>query len=148
MLNIVQRIGVKDASPEAVYDAVATIEGLAAWWTEDTTGNAGEVGGVIAFRFPPGGFDMEVIELEPARRIVWKVIDGPPEWLDTIITWDLSEEDGYTIVMFGHDGWREQDAFMAHCTTKWATYLMSLKRLIETGTGEPSPRDVMISNWH
>ncbi|MFA7266577.1 MAG: SRPBCC domain-containing protein [Candidatus Nanopelagicales bacterium] len=148
MLNIVQRIGVKDASPESVYNAVATVEGLAAWWTEDTTGSASEVGGVIAFRFPPGGFDMEVIELEPAKRIVWKVIDGPPEWIDTVITWELSEEDGYTIVMFRHDGWREQDAFMAHCTTKWATYLMSLKRLVETGTGEPSPNDVMISNWH
>ena len=29
-----------------------------------------------------------------------------------------------------------------------ATYLMSLKRLLETGAGEPSPDDVRVSNWH
>ena len=37
---------------------------------------------------------------------------------------------------------------MSHCSTKWATFLMSLKALVETGTGAPHPRDVRISNWH
>jgi len=37
---------------------------------------------------------------------------------------------------------------MYHCSTKWATFLMSLKQLVETGDGAPSPRDVTISNWH
>ena len=37
---------------------------------------------------------------------------------------------------------------MYHCSTKWATFLMSLKMLVETGKGEPAPRDVKISNWH
>jgi len=37
---------------------------------------------------------------------------------------------------------------MYHCSTKWATFLMSLKQLVETGTGAPHPDDVRISNWH
>jgi hypothetical protein len=37
---------------------------------------------------------------------------------------------------------------MHHCSTKWAVFLMSLKRLHEVGAGEPSPDDVTISNWH
>jgi hypothetical protein len=37
---------------------------------------------------------------------------------------------------------------MYHCSTKWATFLMSLKALIETGKGDPAPDDVQISNWH
>jgi hypothetical protein len=37
---------------------------------------------------------------------------------------------------------------MYHCSTKWATFLMSLKSLGETGRGQPSPNDVQISNWH
>ena len=37
---------------------------------------------------------------------------------------------------------------MHHCSTKWATFLMSLKPLVETGAGAPAPRDVQISNWH
>jgi hypothetical protein len=34
--------------------------------------------------------------------------------------------------------------FMHHCSTKWGTYLMSLKSLLEPGAGSPSPRDVHI----
>lgn len=37
---------------------------------------------------------------------------------------------------------------MSHCSTKWATFLMSLKALDETGSGAPDPRDVKISDWH
>jgi hypothetical protein len=37
---------------------------------------------------------------------------------------------------------------MYHCSTKWAVFLLSLKQLVETGTGSPEPNDVKISNWH
>ena len=37
---------------------------------------------------------------------------------------------------------------MAHCSTKWATFLLSLRDLVETGQGQPSPDDLKISNWH
>ena len=50
--------------------------------------------------------------------------------------------------MFRHEGWREPVEFMSHCSTKWATYLVSLKQLLETGTGAPDPRDLLISDWH
>ena len=53
-----------------------------------------------------------------------------------------------TIVLFSHVGWKEPVEFMHHCSTKWATFLMSLKKLLETGKGEPAPHDVKISNWH
>ena len=59
MVDILHRVGVKDATPGDVYDALTTVEGLAGWWTDDTKGD-GDVGGVLEFRFPVGGFDMEV----------------------------------------------------------------------------------------
>jgi hypothetical protein len=37
---------------------------------------------------------------------------------------------------------------MHHCSTKWGSFLMSLKSLGETGKGAPAPRDVQISDWH
>ncbi len=37
---------------------------------------------------------------------------------------------------------------MHHCSTKWAVFLMSLKSLLETGTGAPDPHDVKIDNWN
>ena len=146
-MNIVHRIGVHKATPAEVYDTLTTVEGLAGWWTEDTTGDP-QPGGVLAFRFPPGGFDMKVTEVEPGRLVRWEVVDGPDEWMGTTIRWELSKDGDYTIVLFAHEGWREPVEFMYHCSTKWASYLLSLKQLVETGTGAPAPRDLMISNWH
>jgi uncharacterized protein YndB with AHSA1/START domain len=144
MVDILHRVGVKTDSPEKVYDALTTIDGLAGWWTDDTTGSA-DVGGVIEFRFPPGGFDMEVVEKTPAERVAWKVVEGPEEWVGTTIDWELRQDGDYTIVMFKHQGWQEPVEFMHHCSTKWATYLMSLKSLVETGAGAPAPHDVHVA---
>ncbi|MFD7734016.1 SRPBCC domain-containing protein [Kitasatospora phosalacinea] len=146
MVDILHRIGVT-ASPEDVYAALTTVEGLAGWWTEDTAGDPAP-GGVVRFRFPPGGFDMKVLEARPAEHVRWEVVEGPEEWIGTQVVFELAQEDDWTIVLFRHEGWREPVEFMHHCSTKWAVYLMSLKKLAETGAGEPSPRDVRIGNWH
>jgi uncharacterized protein YndB with AHSA1/START domain len=146
MVDILHRIGVT-APRDAVFRALTTTAGLAGWWTEDTTGD-GDTGGVLTFRFVPGGFDMKVVEAKSPERVRWEVIDGPDEWVGTEISWDLSTAGDFTIVMFAHRGWREPVEFLHHCSTKWATFLMSLKALVETGAGAPSPRDVPISDWH
>lgn len=146
MYEILHRVGVI-APAEDVFKALTTVEGLAGWWTEDTT--VDELApGVIKFRFPPGGFDMLVVETRPAEYLRWEVVDGPEEWIGTHVEFRLRQEGEYTIVLFRHEGWRERVEFMNHCSTKWATFLMSMKRLVETGTGEPSPNDVQISDWH
>jgi uncharacterized protein YndB with AHSA1/START domain len=148
MVDILHRIGVHNAIPAEVYKALTTVEDLAAWWTEDTAGSA-DRGGILEFRFPPvGGFDMEVTELRPGEHVRWRVADGPQEWLGTTIDWNLRRDGEYTIVLFEHRDWAEPGEFMYHCSTKWGSYLMSLKSLVETGSGAPAPRDVQISDWH
>ena len=147
-MDILHRIGIEGASLDDVYDALATIDGLARWWTEDTRGDS-EVGGVIEFRFDAGTIVMRVLELEPARRVRWQGAEGgPDEWLGTTITFDLEQDGDFVIVMFRHADWREPVPFMHHCTTKWGVFLQSLKLLLETGTGAPAPHDVQVSNWH
>jgi uncharacterized protein YndB with AHSA1/START domain len=147
MNDILHRVGAK-GSVAQVYQALTTVEGLAGWWTTDTVGKGNDIGGVLEFRFPPGGFDMLVVELEPDQRVLWEVVGGPDEWIGTHVRWELSQVDEWAIVNFSHEGWKEPVEFMHHCSTKWATFLMSLKALVETGKGEPSPDDVSISNWH
>ena len=147
MVDILHRVGMKSASLDDVYAALTTLEGLSGWWATDTKGRA-EVGGTLEFRFEPGGFDMKVLEVNPSRSVLWEVTAGPAEWIGTKVRWDLKQEGDYAIVLFAHTGWREPVEFMYHCSTKWATFLVSLKRLVETGTGAPEPHDIKISNWH
>jgi uncharacterized protein YndB with AHSA1/START domain len=151
MVDIVHRVGMKSSVGE-VYKALATREGAAAWWTIDTKGES-KVGGRLEFSFSAdgrhlGGFDMKVLELIPGERVLWEVLDGPGEWIGTRISFDLKQEGDYSIILFKHQGWKESVEFMYHCSTKWAIYLMSLKSLVETGKGAPSPDDVQISDWH
>jgi uncharacterized protein YndB with AHSA1/START domain len=149
MVDILHRVGIK-AAQDDVYAALATTEGLAGWWTTRTSGDDG-LSGVIRFRFRDGdaedGFDMKVTDLQPGHRVAWEVLDGPQEWVGTTVSWDLKPEDDYTIVLFKHEGWREPVEFMHHCSTKWGSFLMSLKSLVETGRGAPDPHDVKIDNW-
>lgn len=144
MADILHRVGIQ-ASPDAVYRALATREGLAAWWTNDTRGD-GSVGSVLEFRFGAGGIDMRVLEVDPARRVLWQVVGGPDEWIATRVSFDLNQEGDHTIVLFKHQGWKEPVEFMHHCSTKWAIFLMSLKSLVETGQGLPAPHDIKIDN--
>ena len=152
MTDIVHRIGIKAPAAD-VYAALSTIKGLAGWWTQETTGDA-KVGGVLSFVFHIesgellGGFDMDVIEMSPSDKVRWRVKDGPAEWIGTHIEFSLARRDDWTVVMFSHRGWREEVEFTAHCSTKWATFLLSLRDLIETGKGRPAPSDLRIGNWH
>ena len=152
MADILHRVGIKGPLSE-VYKALATREGLAAWWTGNTQGES-KPGGMLKFRFRTregneiGGFDMKVLELQPGRRVLWQVVEGPAEWIGTKISFDLRQEGDYSIVLFKHQGWKEAAEFMHHCSTKWAIFLMSLKSLVETGKGQPSPDDVTIGDWH
>ena len=149
MAEILHRVGIK-SSLDSVYKALTTREGLAAWWTNNTQGQS-QVGGTLQFRFGAGGveiggFDMKVLELDPAKRVLWQVVDGPADWIGTKVSFDLKQAGDHAIVLFKHQDWQEPVEFMHHCSTKWAIFLMSLKSLVETGKGSPAPNDIKIDN--
>jgi uncharacterized protein YndB with AHSA1/START domain len=152
MPDIIHRIGIKSAAAQ-VYQAVSTIEGLANWWTEEVEGDE-QVGGKIEFTFRSetgeikGKMVMEVEELNPPKNVQWRCITGPPEWVGTEISFQLSQQDDQTIIIFGHRNWQEAVEFMAHCSMKWAVFLLSLREYVETGKGKPSPHDLKIDNWN
>ncbi len=152
MVDILHRVGIK-SSADQVYKALATRDGLTGWWTTNTQGET-KVGGKIRFRFSradgseAGGFDMKVLDLEREKRVHWEVVDGPAEWLGTDISFDLKQKGEYCIVLFKHHGWKEPVEFMHACSTKWGVFLVSLKSLVETGKGHPSPDDVKIDDWN
>jgi uncharacterized protein YndB with AHSA1/START domain len=152
MVDIIHRIGIK-APLAKVYDAVATTQGVAGWWTRETTGTS-KVGETITTRFRSqegkeiGKMEFEVITLDPNREVRWRFKQGPEEWIGTDATFELSDAGNQTILLFGHRNWREAVEFTAHCSMKWGTFLLSLRELVETGKGRPSPDDLKIDNWN
>lgn len=152
MVEINHRVGIK-APVSNVYAALSTIEGVAGWWTKQTTG-VSKSGGNIDVRFLSqdgkeiGSMNFDVIELVPDKKVHWRFTSGPKEWIGTDVVFTLSREDDYTIVLFSHKNWRELVEFTFHCSMKWAVFMLSLKELVETGNGKPSPNDVKIDNWN
>lgn len=152
MADIAHKIGFK-APINKVYNALTTLDGLAGWWTENTKGEA-QVNGNIVFTFTNpqgdviGAMNFKVIGLEPNKKVHWKCMDGPGDWINTEVTFDLSEQDGQTILLFGHRKWAEQTESMAHCSMKWAVFLLSLKDFVLKGKGQPAPNDLKIDNWN
>ena len=147
MVDILHKVGIKSSSLDDAYKALTTLKGLSGWWTNETQGES-KVGGVILFRFGAGGIDMKVLELDPARRVLWEVVGGPAEWIGTKVSFEFRQDGDWTIVFFKHQGWKEPVEFMHHCSTKWGVFLMSLKALLETGKGAPEPNDIKIDNWN
>lgn len=140
MPDILHRVGIRSA-PDKVYQALTSEAGLAGWWTTNTK----SLGPMLQFRFGDAGFnEMEVVELSAGKLVRWRCTDGAPEWIGTGITFDLRPENDRTIVFFAQRGWKKEVDFMHFCSTKWATYLLSLKLLCETGRGTPYPQDVNI----
>ena len=145
MAEINHRVGIA-ASAGDIYQALTTDEGLSRWWTTDTRG-AGGVGSIIQFRFEGGGPDFEVVELQPDVLVRWKHSgEVPPAWMGTGITFRLEAGEQQTYVRFIHADWAEASDFMAHCSTKWGVFLLSLKEAVETGNGRPFPHDIHIDH--
>ncbi len=146
MSDILHRIGVKQKS-DKVYEALTTIEGLSGWWTPQVKGTPDQEGGVIEFRFGESGPDMEVRTLILNKQVEWLCTIGPEEWLGTRISFFIQDSGDETIVLFGHRDWQSPSEFMAHCSCKWAAFLISLKEFLESGKGKPYPDDLKVGEW-
>ena len=138
MPAILHRVGI-NATPEKVFEALSTIEGLRHWWIVETTGDA-KKGGLIDFGF----CEMKVVESEPKKFVHWKCTRGPDEWVGTEVIFQLKWKDEQTFVIFKHTNWKEPVEFMHHCSTKWAIFLLSLRDWLERSEGRPYPYDVKI----
>jgi uncharacterized protein YndB with AHSA1/START domain len=142
MADILHKLSIA-APRDRVYQALATREGLAGWWTTTTDGQSAP-GETLSFRFNKHVTEMKVEDLKPSARVVWRCTRATPEWEGTQVTFDLTEEGGRTTLLFGQRGWAEAGDFYATCSTKWATFLLSLREFAETGKGRPFPHDLSI----
>ncbi len=129
------------ASPEVVYEAIATQEGLASWWTVETTSDE-KVGGINTFTFGKEYHnEMRVLQMQRNELVEWECLIGDKEWIGTHLFFRLEAKDGNTILRFSHEGWANETDFFGNCNYHWGIYLRSLKFLCETGEGMPFGKD-------
>lgn len=126
-----------NATQDEVFNALTTIHGLTNWWTEDTSGIP-DLDGIIEFRFGKKYFNMMKVETLVENKVVqWLCVDGAPDWINTVISFELDENENKTRLRFTHNNWRENGDFYAHCSYSWARYLESLRQWLENGKGQP-----------
>ncbi|MEU8318729.1 SRPBCC domain-containing protein [Nonomuraea sp. NPDC048881] len=133
------------ASPDALFDALTTVTGLAAWWNPAT--GSGTTGGEL--RFLMNAPEPLVIHVEEATRptsVRWTVVDCPflPDWIGTRPTFTVTPVDGDTSeLVFHHRGLSRDLECFGMCSRSWRHYMTSLRDHLEAGGGSPlgSPAD-------
>jgi uncharacterized protein YndB with AHSA1/START domain len=133
------------ASPDALFDALTSVTGLAAWWNPAT--GSGATGGEL--RFIMNAPEPLVIHVDEATRptsVRWSVTDCPflPDWVGTRPTFTISRVDGQTAELhFHHQGLCQELECIDMCTRSWDHYMASLRGYLEVGRGSPygSPAD-------
>ena len=135
-----------------VFEAVADPDKLSHYFTTGGAKGRLETGKTVTWDFHdfPGAFPVQVIEVEPDRKIVleWKANEGEPPNVDggemksvdynTTVTMTFTPLDGdtRTMVEIEEKGWRETEgalkASYGNCQG-WAQMLAALKAWIEHG---------------
>lgn len=131
-----------EASENAIYEALITSKGLAAFWTSQSQAEP-TVGSVAVFRFgsTPADLKMRIDGLEPGKRVAWSCQGDFPHWDGTTVTWELMpavEGSGIT-VLFRHEDWGPDYPEMAyaHVNYVWGQVVGRLKAYTETGKAQP-----------
>jgi uncharacterized protein YndB with AHSA1/START domain len=138
-MKVIHHVVYISASRPPVFAALTTTDGLSGWWSTQVKA-ASDVGGIVDFRFVDDfNPDMEIVELRPPERLVWKCVGGHEPWADNTFRFELRKDDsGRTRLGFWQNYATEldDDAFGVY-NYNWGYYLDSLRLLCETGTGKP-----------
>ncbi|MDO9490127.1 MAG: SRPBCC family protein [Sphingomonadaceae bacterium] len=145
------KVSARIARPVAqVFEAIADPAKLSNYFTTGGARGRLETGATVTWDFAdfPGAFPVEVIEVEPGRKIVlrWEANEGVPEGdagvVDagyfTTVTIDFEALDGdtRTLVTITEAGWRETEtglkASYGNCMG-WTQMLCALKAWVEHG---------------
>jgi uncharacterized protein YndB with AHSA1/START domain len=121
-----------NSTPEKVYAALTTEAGLRHWWTADAS-TEDKVGGNAEFGFDKRAtlFRMKIEKLNPGKEVVWSCHGDNPEWAGTMLTWNISSENGRSILRFTHSGWKSPSELFAICNSSWGELMHRLRSYAE-----------------
>lgn len=132
------------ATPREAFDAINNVTG---WWTENMKGKSKKLNDEFSVQFGDVHYSKQkLVEVVPGKKVVWLVTDSAlnfitdkQEWTNTQIHFELSAEGKKTRVDFTHLGLVPDVECFDACSNAWSQYIQgSLKKLIDTGKGEPT----------
>lgn len=136
-----------DAPPHEVFSAINQVR---RWWSENIEGDTDRAGSEFRYHYQNvHRARIKIATMEPDRKVVWHILDNyfkfnedQQEWTGTDVVFALQEEAGKTRLTFTHEGLVPEYACYELCREAWTHYIQdSLKALITTGQGKPTPKD-------
>ncbi len=134
-------------SPSEVYNAVNNVRG---WWSEEIEGSTNKLNDVFMYHYKDVHISkMKLIEVIPNQKVVWHVFENHfnftkdnSEWKNTNISFEITKKGNQTELKFTHIGLTSHHECYEICQEAWGNYIQnSLRKLIETGKGEPNPKE-------
>jgi uncharacterized protein YndB with AHSA1/START domain len=131
------------ATPQQAFDAIVNPR---AWWGQDIEGDTDRPGAEWTYRYKDMHFSRQRnVEMIPASKVTWHVVDASmsfiedkAEWKDTRIVFELEPQGDMTAIRFTHVGLQPTVECFDICSDTWTGLITgSLKKLIETGSGDP-----------
>ncbi len=127
------------ATPERVFEALTTLDGVQGWHTPSATGS-GQVGSEWLFTFADHPeFGWRVLASEPFSQVAWACTRGPGDSVGATAAFTLAETaDGRTLLEHVHAGWLGTHGNFRKCNTTWRVLLHHLRDYVETGEAAPA----------
>lgn len=133
----IEHLQIINVPSSMIYDVLTTSNGLSKVWTNELTVH-NKIGLTNEFCFGSNDITkMQILELVRDSRVVWKCVDSDPEWIDTLVSFEIEEKNQKSYLTLKHANWREVTTFYRFCNYNWAIFLYSLKSYCEDGVGLP-----------
>jgi len=124
--------------------SINAISNVSAWWAQEVDGSAKKTGDRFTVHFGKTWGQFRVSELT-RDRIEWAVTDcyldllkDTKEWKGTRIIFEISADDGQTIIDITHEGLTPGKECFSDCTNGWNFYFReSLFNYLENAQGLP-----------
>lgn len=142
-MDIKQVLQIK-ATPQQVYDAVTTQQGIEGWWSQ-VCHISSKIGELSFMKFIKDdrvvGMYFRIDELQPMEKVLWTCVqNGNPAWINTKLEFEIKKSKEGSELIFTHKNfdakWKGTPPYQM-TIDGWQFFMNSLKSFCETGKGQP-----------